>query len=65
MRGFKMTAGAPVSVGKFLVVQMTPDAAEQFKQAVDEGDIFDLTVCDVDEVKIVAEFDGIGQGVIV
>jgi len=60
-----MTAGAPVSVGTFLVIQFTSEAAENFKEALDGGGLLDFLEVDQDSIKVVAEFDGIGQGVIV
>lgn len=60
-----MTSGAPVSVGKFVVIQMTDEVYKQFKEAYDEGDVVDFSEVNEDDIKIVAEFDGIGLGVLV
>lgn len=60
------TAGAPVSVGTFVVLQFNnPQAVKEFKEAYEEGDSFDFGECEENDVKIVAEFEGVGQGVIV
>jgi hypothetical protein len=64
MRRFKVTS-FPVKIGKFLVIQMTDDAAEQFKTALEDGDMFDFSQVGDDDVNIVAEFEGVGQGEVV
>lgn len=61
-----MTGGINVyNIGKFVVIQMNEDTLKGVKQALEEGDVVDFGALDDDDFKIVAEFDGVGQGSIV
>jgi hypothetical protein len=69
MRGFKMSettvARYPVTIGHFLVLQMTEDTYKGFTQALEEGDVLDFSEIEEDDLKVVADFEGVGLGEVV